>query len=259
MNRTLATLFLFASVGLASCTDSTAAPHPSAGDDQQQQLTPPSLAIRPTPSRVAEGIPATAPVIAKTTDEDDAPSEDDHYREQVVGIWKQFESGVRWLKVRENGTATMFIDPAGDWVAKAVIGDGLTMQIEWTINDGRVLMKSISGEPSTAFKAVSTLYGTDRDRAIARLDDEKFVLLDDSDGSKSEWTRVGMSESLPKAIVEGRQSLYCGSVTNPQVSTRSGSRFVTASSARVPHGREKRTRHRASLLAATCGENRSAA
>ena len=94
----------------------------------------------------------------------------------------------------------MFIDPAGDWVAKAVIGDGLTMQIEWTIDDGRVLMKSISGEPSSAFKAVSTLYGTDRNRAISQLDDERFVLLDESDGSESEWTRVAKNEPLPKAM-----------------------------------------------------------
>lgn len=202
MHRTLAVFSLLAAVGLASCSNSTVGPGTSAGEDQQQQLTPPSLAIRATPSRVAEGIPTTAPVVARKTDEDDAPSEDDLHRKQIVGIWKQFETGVRWLKVRDDGTATMFIDPAGDWVAKAVIGDGLTMQIEWTIDNGRVLMKSISGEPATAFKAVSTLYGTDRDRAIARLDDEKFVLLDDSDGSKSEWTRVGKSDSLPKAIAE---------------------------------------------------------
>ncbi len=155
-----------------------------------------------TPTRVAEGIPATAPVGPAKTDKIDAPSEDDLHREQVVGVWKQFETGVRWLKVRDDGTATMFIDPAGDWVAKAVIGDGLTMQIEWTIDDGRVLMKSISGEPSSAFKAVSTLYGTDRNRAISQLDDERFVLLDESDGSMSEWTRVGENEPLPNAIAD---------------------------------------------------------
>jgi hypothetical protein len=200
MHSTLATLSLVASVvGLASCTNSTAAPHVSAHDDQDR-TAPPSLAIRAkvttakAPASVAEVIAGPKPVAA-------TPSEDDLHRERVVGVWKQYESGVRWLKVRDDGTATMFVDPAGSWAAKAIIGDGLTIQIEWSIEDGRALMKSVSGEPSSTFKAVSTLYGTDRNRAIVQLDDEKFVMLDDSDGSTSEWTRVA-DASLPRAIAE---------------------------------------------------------
>lgn len=201
MNNMLATLSLIACVGLASCTNSEASLHASANDDHKASA-PPSLTIHSAVS-VADGeIAKTAPVTAPKPTQADAPSEDDLHREQVVGIWKQNESGIRWLNVREDGTATMFIDPAGSWAAKAIIGDGLTIQIEWSIDDGRVQMKSVSGAPSSTFKAVSALYGTDRNRGIARLDDEKFVMLDDSDGSKSEWTRVAKSESLPKAIVD---------------------------------------------------------
>jgi hypothetical protein len=200
MNRAIASLSLIASIGLASCTNSTAGPDASARADRQQ-LASPTLAIRPSGSNGEAATPTTAPIIAPRP-ADDLPGEDDLQREQVVGVWKQFESGIRWLKVRDDGTATMFVDPGESWTAKALIGDGLTIQIEWSINDGRVLMRSISGEPASAFKAVSALYGTDRNREIARLDDEKFVMLDNSDGSKSEWTRVVESETLPKAIVE---------------------------------------------------------
>jgi hypothetical protein len=159
------------------------------------------LTLQPNGSNGEEAIPTADPVVAPRPAED-LPGEDDLQRKQVVGVWKQYESGIRWLKVRDDGTATMFVDPGDSWTAKALIGDGLTIQIEWSINDGRVLMRSLSGEPASAFKAVSALYGTDRDRKIARLDDEKFVMLDDSDGSKSEWTRVAKSDALPKAITE---------------------------------------------------------
>lgn len=136
---------------------------------------------------------AITPVVAPQPEADP----DDELREKIVGTWKQNNTGVRWLKVRPDGTATMFIDP--DWIAKAVIGNGLTVQIEWSIKDGRVLMRSVSGEPSTTFKAVTTLYGSDRNRAIVELSDETFVMLDE-DGSLSKWTRVDTHPVMPKAI-----------------------------------------------------------
>ncbi len=92
----------------------------------------------------------------------------------------------------------MFIDP--DWVAKAIIGDSLIIEIEWTIEDGRALMNSISGRPNTAFKAVSKLFGTARDQPIIQLDDNALVLRNESEDSLSEWSRVDSAVPLPKAI-----------------------------------------------------------
>jgi hypothetical protein len=125
---------------------------------------------------------------------------DDERRAKLVGLWKQNYTGTRWLRIRPDGTATMFIDP--DWTAKLVIGDHLTMQIEWVVKDGRALFKSVSGEPESAFKAVNTLFGRDRNRPITELTDERFVLRDEEDGSKSEWTRVGPEEKTPAAVAE---------------------------------------------------------
>jgi hypothetical protein len=199
MNRALASLPLIASLGLASCTNSAAGPDAAAGHDREEN-TSPTLAIHSPATSTEKAAPTADPVVASKPHEAAPLGEDDLHRAQVVGVWKQCETGIRWLRVRDDGTATMFVDPGDSWTAKALIGDGLTIQIEWSINDGRVLMRSLSGEPASAFKAVSALYGTDRDRKIARLDDEKFVMLDDSDGSKSEWSRVGTNEELPKAI-----------------------------------------------------------
>ncbi|MDQ3332063.1 MAG: hypothetical protein M3552_15650 [Planctomycetota bacterium] len=177
-------------LALASCAEQSPPGHADA--PKAKSFGPPSLAIGADSSGSTDE--QYDPVVAPK------PSRNDVHRELAVGVWQQEETGVRWLRVRPDGTATMFIDP--DWIAKAVIGNGLTVQIEWTIADGRVLMKSISGEPSTTFKAVSTIYGTDRDRAIERLDAESFIMLDDSDGSKSEWERVKPGAPLPKEIAE---------------------------------------------------------
>ena len=120
---------------------------------------------------------------------------DERHREAIVGLWKQVQTGVRWLDVRPDGTATMFIDP--DWIAKAVIGNSLTVEIEWSIEEGRVFMRSVSGEPKSAFQAVTTLYGSDRERPIVTLDDSKLVMLDEEEGEESAWVRVGSSETVP--------------------------------------------------------------
>jgi hypothetical protein len=197
MKKTLTAFAMLACVGLASCADRLTSPARSA----KARTQPTSLATISDHGLPAAGTPVVAPRPSdEASKKQAAPTQDELQRAQAVGVWKQNESGVRWLRIRPDGTATMFVDPAGNWAAQAIIGDGLTIQIEWSIADGRAIMKSISGEPSTTFKAVTALYGADRDRAIEQLDDRKFVMLDDSDGSKSEWTRVGSDVSLPTAV-----------------------------------------------------------
>jgi hypothetical protein len=181
---TFSLLSAAAAGGLTSCRDSAAGP---AHEPLTREV--PAIVEQEPVLDVAEGSATEV-----------RPTPDDLHRERLVGVWKQHETGVRWLRVRPDGTGRMFIDP--DWIAKAVIGSGLTMEIEWSVADGRARMKSVSGTPSAAFKAVSTLYGRDRDRPIVALTDEKFVMLDESDGSTSEWTRVPPNEPLPKALHE---------------------------------------------------------
>lgn len=172
-------------VCLLSCSDA-----PAGREVARGSKSPPPPA-RPAPS---DRPAANAPVIAPKPERDP----DDDLRERAVGVWKQHYTGVRWLSIRPDGTATMFIDP--DWIAKAIIGEALTVQVEWSIDDGQALMKSVSGEPKSAFDAANSLFGSERTRKVAELTDEKFVLLDEEDGSRSEWTRVGPAETLPAAL-----------------------------------------------------------
>jgi hypothetical protein len=117
-----------------------------------------------------------------------AAGEDDAHRRTAVGTWTQYDRGPRTLTLREDGTGTMLVEPAGAWAY--LIGAKVTMQIEWKVEKGRAIMNSISGQPETAFKAITQLFGKERDREIVELTAEKLVLLDNEDGSKSEWTRA---------------------------------------------------------------------
>lgn len=172
---------------LASCGDV------SADRDVAVKSSPPPASVRrPEPP---DGSKTDLPPVVAEKPERDA---DDIHREKAVGVWKQHYTGVRWLSIRPDGTATMFIDP--DWIAKAIIGEPLTVRVEWSIDDGRALMKSVSGEPKSGFAATNALFGSERIRKVAELTDAKFVLLDEKDGSRSEWTRVGPDEPLPAAL-----------------------------------------------------------
>jgi len=181
---------------LASCAEVSDPRRPEKG----VAIPAASSSLR-TGRRPADGRPdaerpvAERPPVAAAKPERDP---DDVHRDRVVGVWKQNYTGVRWLSVKPDGTATMFIDP--DWTAKLLIGDRLTIDVEWSIEDGHALMKSVGGRPEAGFKAAMELFGSERNRKIAELTEDKFVLLDEEDGSRSEWSRIGPNEAAPKEI-----------------------------------------------------------
>lgn len=200
--KTFGWALLFSTLGLISCVATISAPQVDRQSSTSVKSAAPILAAGEVPEPVEAAIPREPTQPAQATaagpQESEANKADTRHRERIVGVWKQNNTGIRWLRVRPDGTATMFIDP--DWVAKAIIGDSLIIEIEWTIEDGRALMNSISGRPNTAFKAVSKLFGTARDQPIIQLDDNALVLRNESEDSLSEWSRVDSAVPLPKAI-----------------------------------------------------------
>ena len=194
MSKRIVRIAIVPLVGLLTSCAEVADPAPIGTKDGRKSV--PVVSPSPGGDRPADDRPAAErpPVVAAKPEFDP----DDLHREKVVGVWKQNYTGVRWLSVRPDGTATMFIDP--DWTARLVIGDRLTIDVEWSIEDGYALMKSVGGRPESGFKAAIALFGRERNRKIAELTDDKFVLLDEQDGSRSEWTRVGPDEAVPKEI-----------------------------------------------------------
>ncbi|MEQ9072062.1 MAG: hypothetical protein RLO18_35325, partial [Gimesia chilikensis] len=58
---------------------------------------------------------------------------------RLVGRWEQTKSTSRQiLTIEENGKATMIVEPQGLWTA--VLGDRVTINIEWSLNQGKLTL-----------------------------------------------------------------------------------------------------------------------
>ena len=188
-------LLAIMALGIVSCGQPQPPPQST---NKPANTTPPAAPDSATPVPVQADKPSEISEISEITPQ--PPDLDARYRRAIVGVWKQSNTGTRWLRIRPDGTGTMYIDP--DWIAQTIIGDSLTMRIEWSIEDGRAMMNSISGKPETAFDAVTTLFGRERNQKIVELNEELFVLRDNEDGSLSKWTRVPDDADIPTPIAK---------------------------------------------------------
>jgi hypothetical protein len=139
-----------------------------------------------------------APAVAETPLEVDDPSltgsetdRDAALRRKIAGTWEQQRHGHRALTVRSDGTATMSIEPAQLW--RLVVGPRLTLEIVWTIQDGRLDFESVSGEPQDKFDVATRMFGRKRSYPIQDVNDEQIMLTDESDGSEEVWFRAPAS------------------------------------------------------------------
>ena len=123
---------------------------------------------------------------------------DQRAREQALGLWRQYETGTRYLSIQADGTATMLIE--ADWKAALLIGSRLTVEINWTIDDGLLTFHSVSGKPQSGFDALTTLYGRDRVRRLETISKDLLVMVDPETGKKSEYTRLGPTDKIPPEL-----------------------------------------------------------
>ncbi|MEZ6047956.1 MAG: hypothetical protein R3C11_20745 [Planctomycetaceae bacterium] len=115
--------------------------------------------------------------------------QDNVLKEQLKGTWTQTKDVKQTLVLEEDGTGTLTVEVGA--LLATVFGEKVVMQINWSVDKGRAIFTSLSGEPEVAFNYIKEHYGTKRDRKIDSLDDDTLVLLDDlDDNSRSEWTRL---------------------------------------------------------------------
>lgn len=114
--------------------------------------------------------------------------EESAFDKLIVGSWEQIKSGKRLLNVLQNGTATMDVALDGAW--SAVVGDKLQFQIEWKIENERLLFKMTGGKPEGSLKLISSIYGNERNHRIEKLTNDQLILIDEKDNSRDTWTRV---------------------------------------------------------------------
>lgn len=125
--------------------------------------------------------PLSTPVVEESLD--------DSYRKRIVGSWEMDRDGKRLLTVDADGTAKMDVEIEGSW--SFLFGSKLNFDIEWTIEDGHLTMKTIGGEPQAKVDLLTSMYGKERVQQITVLDDTTLRLPDDEpDGEDHIWTRI---------------------------------------------------------------------
>ena len=120
--------------------------------------------------------------------EDPGPTDED-YRHLLVGSWEMDRDGKRFLTVHADGTADMNVEVSSNW--SLLFGKQLKFDIEWTIEDAVLTMKTTGGEPKGKVDLITSMYGAERVQPIKILDETTLRLPDDEpDGEDHIWTRV---------------------------------------------------------------------
>lgn len=112
---------------------------------------------------------------------------DERFRRLLLGDWEDDYRGKRYLTLRDDGTATMLVEPAG--IGKTLFAPQLTFNIDWKVEAGRLHMKTLGGEPKGKVQFVLKMYGDHAVQPIQDLTDERLQLLDEDGVTKYNWRR----------------------------------------------------------------------
>src|SRR5258708_1686172 len=127
----------------------------------------------------SEGLAETPADAEDRSDSPDPSGADDsnsRCRAKVLGKWEDDYQGKRHLTVNDDGTGTMVVDLDG--IGKKLFAARLSFDMEWSVADGHVVMKTLGGEPQSKVQLVLKLYGNEADYKILELTDERMLLMD---------------------------------------------------------------------------------
>lgn len=93
---------------------------------------------------VADTDGVAVPVSAADTG-DDEPADNAVARADVIGTWKLEYQGQRVVTMRDDGSAVMRVSL--DFFGALLYGESLTLELEWTLEDGILTHRVIRGEP----------------------------------------------------------------------------------------------------------------
>ncbi|MBI3862076.1 MAG: hypothetical protein HY290_09290, partial [Planctomycetia bacterium] len=116
---------------------------------------------------------------------------DSRYVAVALGEWKDEYQGKRHLTVARDGTGTMVIDLDG--IGKRLFAARMTFNLEWSIADGKITMKTLGGEPKSKVQLVLKLYGNEAEYKILELTPERMLLLDADGKTQYDWRRPNSS------------------------------------------------------------------
>ena len=108
---------------------------------------------------------------------------------RLIGQWEQTKSTSKQiLTIEENGKATMVVEPQGLWTA--VLGERVTIDIEWSLNQGKLTLRTVGGSPENKVDYIKQLWGSEFVREIHTIEEKMFTLRDDSGEVNQKWIRT---------------------------------------------------------------------
>jgi len=107
--------------------------------------------------------------------------------QRVLGEWRDNYRGERTLILRDDLTGIMEVKLAG--FARKLFAEKLYFDIEWSIEDGSISLKTVSGRPEAKFEMIRKLYGDEATYAILEVDASRMHLLDGDGKTEYDWRR----------------------------------------------------------------------
>lgn len=118
-------------------------------------------------------------------DGEEDPTEEN--RQLILGVWEDDYKGKRRLTFRNDGTATMIVEPSG---MNSLFAARLRFEETWSIADGHLTMRVTGGEPAGRVKLILQTMGDSTRQKILALDEEFLRLLDENGDTEYTWRRV---------------------------------------------------------------------
>jgi hypothetical protein len=141
------------------------------------------------PKPTGEPTETTTAVKSADSSAEKVPATDEERCKLLIGKWTQQRTGTRNLTVREDGTATMTVDLTSPY--RFVFGNKLTVEIAWTLKDGRLIFETTGGKPSVKVDVLTKMFGNKRDQPILELSSTRLLLKDADKGEPDhDWSRV---------------------------------------------------------------------
>lgn len=113
---------------------------------------------------------------------------DREHRKTLLGTWTDNYQGKRTMTLKEDGTGVMHVELEG--LNALMGGKEMTFNMIWSIKDGRLFKKTISGKPADKVSMILKLFGDRVNEKILSLTQDQLILLDGNGKTRYTWTRV---------------------------------------------------------------------
>lgn len=114
-------------------------------------------------------------------------SQDERYRQLVVGTWEDDYEGKRTMTLQSDGTGIMIVELSG--MKAKLFAARLEFDMVWSLEDGRLKKRTTGGRPESRVNLILKMMGDQVDEPILELSEERLLLLDKDGKTQYDWRR----------------------------------------------------------------------